>query len=205
MSRRALTALWTFSSLLAAALLWGVAWLSLFSWGSSFNETNLHPYATADRVELGLWSWRTFVGADLHTGPHRIYPLLWGWATVAALVSLLALPRSAGTRWMGWTYALTAAGLLLAGVTLLPYAAQEINWVLGASPPDGPRTLSGFGPYLAAEACSTWTEASGCTAWEKMQIANPVWWGLIGATLAPLLGLLGAAVGNRSAGQEAKR
>lgn len=190
---------WAALGLLTAALLWGVAWVELPSIGLSLSDADAHPYAAADRVSLGLGAWHTFFGADPHVGPYFTYPLLWGWATVAALVSLLALPHSAGVRPVAWVYALTAAGLLLAGATLLPYAAQEINAVFGASPPDGPRTLSGFGPYLAAEACSQWIEGTGCTAWADMQVINPTWLGLIGVTLAPLLGLLGAGVKGRSA------
>ncbi|MCY1702843.1 hypothetical protein [Deinococcus sp. SL84] len=191
---------WAALGLLTAALLWGVAWVELPSIGLSLSDADAHPYAAADRVSLGLGAWHTFFGADPHVGPYFTYPLLWSWATVAALVSFLALPRSAGTRPVGWAYALTAAGLLLAGVMLLPYASQEINAIFGASPQDGPRTLSGFGPYLAAEACSNWIEGTGCTAWDKMQVINPAWLGLIGVTLAPLLGLFGAAVRSRSAG-----
>ncbi|MDO4264126.1 MAG: hypothetical protein Q4C67_08000 [Deinococcus sp.] len=198
-STRRAALVWAIFGLLAAALLWGVAWVELLSIGLSLTDADTHPYATADRVSLGVGAWQTFFGADPHVGPYLTYPLLWGWAVLAALVSFLALPRSAGTRPMGWAYALTAVGLLLAGVTLLPYATQEINALFGASVQDGPRRLLGFGPYLAAEACSQWTEGTGCTAYERMQIINPAWLGLIGVTLTPLLGLLGAGVKGRSA------
>lgn len=163
------------------------------------SDADTHPYDMADCVSLGVGAWQTFVGADPHVGPYLTYPLLWGWALVAALVSLLALPRSAAARRMGWAYALVAAGLLALGVTLLPYATQEINALFESSVHDGPRSLSGFGPYLRAEACMQWTEGTGCTAWNTMQIINPAWLGLVGVTLAPLLGLFGGEARDRSA------
>lgn len=77
---------WAALGLVAAGLLWLLAWIELPGLGQSVSDADTHPYRMADRVELGLWPWRTFVGADPHVGPSFTYPLLWGWAGLNALL-----------------------------------------------------------------------------------------------------------------------
>ncbi|RTR28967.1 hypothetical protein [Deinococcus radiophilus] len=180
---------WAALGLLAAGLLWLLAWPELLSIGQSMSDGGAHPYAMADQVRLGLRPWLTFYEGDPHVGPYYTYPLLWGWALLNTLLLWPLRPQFAAARAMFTLHSLTAALLIVAGLTWLPYAASEINALFTAGPEPG-RSLSGFGPYLVAEQCTGWSEGGGCQSEESIRILNPAFWGLIGLTLAPLLGLL---------------
>lgn len=182
---------WASFGLLAVLLLGLFAFLDMGEFGRSSSERDPHPYATADRVQYGLGVWRSFYRGDILT-VSPTHPLLWGWALCNAALLWPLRRRFAAARVMFWIHALTAAGMIAAGLTLLPYAAQEHNALLSGDPDAPARWVSAFFPLLEARRCTDPGVVSGCNAWAASTFLNPVWPGLMGVTFAPVLGLLAA-------------
>ncbi|MFC6592092.1 hypothetical protein ACFP81_08815 [Deinococcus lacus] len=180
---------WAAVGLLAGLLLGLFAWFDLGFFGSNPSDHPPHPYATADRVSYGLGVWRSYYQGDVLT-ESPTYLMLWGWAALNAAL-LWPLRRFAAGRVMFWGYALTLAGLLLAGVTLLPYATADHNAVLSAYPDTLPRTVDAYG-QLTVKQCTDWRD-SGCAAFDTSRVLNPALPGVLALLLTPALGLLAGA------------